>query len=871
MAHLIFELHADFDRDGVVRATAREHGRRLAAPGGLIVPNVDRDRRRFPARVVDGPALSLDFQQRFALRQDDEPVRLKVLAPVGVPAGRQAMFRFSGGLAPFAQLRDASGRQLRRESFGLEDTLVTLSGRETVFLLELRAFAGAPSMGTSPTSPLTELTVQFGLQQPSGAFSEFDRGLFSAPGIVLAGDLDPPERIYIVESFTTETLSRGLAPIAAKAGIPVVTSPHSLSGNDRFLRTQFLFAHCSGLSKTRRLVLHMSRSGSLDRFVQSHFPSQEIGLVEDLRLPRITLRDIRGATRTLSLTEGHGLYARMMRVWKTLTQVIDVLEHWLTEHPDAQAQNQLRLLDRREPGFVLELRRASALSAVIDRIARRLGLVPKLTAARRKRLRDEQQELKRWVREILTDFPFDGPYRLWISLSPNERYAVALEEADRLQKALREAHNLSFGDNFVVSPPVVGAPSGKVFVGHRANTLAEMAPAVRRFITAQGRQPLVDINASWISVGTVTEVLALLPSNASGFAVARPSATLAVALLEAAFAKYQSGLPAGHPMSRPLPFDPFPTGRWTHQGKHPLTMMGRGRAWYSPTLPSTFRLLSSRFADDPAALPAQERHDPIERRPRFYPAKIGVGEYLSLERGVHPELEAQYLQPIDRTLERELPDVPRLRLPVLFDVVASRPRSVWERARGLKRPRLGRTLALLPNPLTLAALGRRVIVPRANGPRMSPDDAAAVLQAVLPRYNPDLTLPRIDADRLRRRGLTRARPFLWSGPTPLGIEGLDGVIAQFRDSFPENNEDEEIVQALREANPTRFRPDGTFQRRGLQHLNLPGESVDLLDAATHLLLEAVGAEADWVDDWDGHVIRSGVGTGVQVMRRLPPR
>jgi len=55
-----------------------------------------------------------------------------------------------------------------------------------------------------------------------------------------------------------------------------------------------------------------------------------------------------------------------------------------------------------------------------------------------------------------------------------------------------------------------------------------------RLLVAQRRQPIVELDTTWLDVGHIDEMLAVVPNPTSGFSVLHASSAMALALLREA-------------------------------------------------------------------------------------------------------------------------------------------------------------------------------------------------------------------------------------------------------------------------------------------------------------------------------------------------
>ena len=106
-----YELHADYNRNGRLDASAAEYALRSVAPGAIVVPNLDADARRLPSSVALGSRVTLDRDQPVVLANDDEALPLRIVVNnASAPAGSRFFLRPEGFARIRVRINDAAGR-----------------------------------------------------------------------------------------------------------------------------------------------------------------------------------------------------------------------------------------------------------------------------------------------------------------------------------------------------------------------------------------------------------------------------------------------------------------------------------------------------------------------------------------------------------------------------------------------------------------------------------------------------------------------------------------------------------------------------------------------------------------------------------------
>ena len=356
-------------------------------------------------------------------------------------------------------------------------------------------------------------------------------------------------------------------------------------------------------------------------------------------------------------------------------------------------------------------------------------------------------------------------------------------------------------------------------------------------------------------------------------------------------------------------FKPPGNGGWYERrlgrGSHPLTHMLRGKFWLHKNRPGT-------QASDPIEPPRIYRtlaaywshstfnafRDGLVYTPGFGPdrhylANISAEEFIVFENVTNQGIEdlffnerpsqrsiedqhdedydigrgltdengkafKQFLNDnrLDPLLEREFPNIPVIKLPVLFDSL-----NVWHRET---------TLAFTPDVVNMQQHGNHVYVPRPYGPRMRIDDAITVLTTVMSDLDPSFRT-NLNRRALIRRKLNETWHWHNGGTANSSSVPIRDISKIFRDGFVENERpmnmadiDRRILRNRR--NSGKF--SGTILRRGWQKIFIPENNVDLFEAYTQLVLERLGLTVHWVDTWHYHTHSGAIHCGTNAIRHV---
>jgi hypothetical protein len=204
-----------------------------------------------------------------------------------------------------------------------------------------------------------------------------------------------------------------------------------------------------------------------------------------------------------------------------------------------------------------------------------------------------------------------------------------------------------------------------------------------------------------------------------------------------------------------------------------------------------------------------------------------------------------------------------IELPVLFDQY---------------NPEFEKTIAFTPDLINYQMVNQRVLMPRPYGPRMTVEDAIAVLRRVLDRdYHSYLNRRYFERKGLHRTWhwtvdtiieLSHVRTGPYNRPIQVDLEWL---AEQFKDGFFPETDLEVIKRRIRTArsNAGKFFPNGKL-RSGWHKVEIPENKIDLFEAYTQIMFEGTGLTIDWIDSWYYHIRSGGIHCGTNVVRQPVP-
>jgi hypothetical protein len=898
------ELHADYDRDGRLTGSPAERAARLDWPGAIVVANLDNDSRSLPRRPASGATPPADYDLATASARDDELVPLRIrIGPGALAAGERLRLHCPGPLHPRVRLSTADGVIVpQRPGVPGEYVLPTVPAPGTLELtLQVRTIAGAAFGRLSNLDPTYrheareetrfELTL-FRVDASGRAFPE-DHGRFSVAPVILDDHLTPAVRVYMVDTGDNFPSVQDVRSAAAVAGVPLVLVDPSLTDWDTWLQDQYQHGFMQGASRSRQLILHLPRlrhensiasiTDNLEEFVNSHFRSRDLALFNDLWDRIIAVNTSDGGVLRVGFRE--------MRDWSMRGfGLLDVCER--IDVYGALADPSWSRIER--GGLVATLR---ALATGVRRLGATLSAAASSAPPRRAKF---FEGLKLAAEQLARQST--GAYRVSGSGAAasvtcrigSQTVTLPEETADRLFARATQMHDsANYGGNIESTPPLPGAPLGKILLGNAVNphTGADfMDPDLLRLLAKQKKQPLVEVDTTWLRVGHVDEMFAVVPHARTGFSILHASCSAAMTLLRRAETLYRSGLPLDHPDRDPGLRRPSGVlSRSMTEGAHPVTRLFRGKAWWHQHRPPEGDEVSQSY--DPPRIYlrlARELGDggainvhriglvPGEGEDRRYPADITASEILFCERdaagtSVNDTLEATVLARSRSVLSGEL-GVPILPVPVLFDAVPSA-------ADFTDAHWLHKTTAFSPDIVNLQVLNGHLLAPKPYGPRMRRTDAIRVVREAMREVGVSGSVrDRVGPRLVARRRMTRERYWVEKvEPAYLttssgiiqesfgGMRDRNDVLAGFKDSFPGTDETE-LERRLIRPNARHFDSGGQL-RESFSRIVVDDGMVDLFELWTAAVVEELGAVLHFVDTWAYHLGEGQIHCGTNVLRR----
>lgn len=918
-----FQLHADFDRDGLLTGSQIERAARLRFPGAIVVPNLDFDRRTLSATVTLSP-VPPDFTASLP-GQDNELLRIEVRGnPAALAANETLELRVSNEMYVRVALQDRDGAlvphgQGRPEVFTLPRPIGTI----TVFWLSVRTIAGARFARTSTlatsfqveTREERDFTLTLLRVQAGGRATEEDRGTFTVAPMIIDDRLSLARRLFIVDKDEENRATRtDVQAAATAAGVPLFEVPASLSGNDTWFQDQYQHGYMEAPDGFREIVLHLPRlrsdsststvSTNLGTVVDGYFRAQDIALYNDLWDRVMVIRDATGRAARIGFRGLRVMVNQIAQLGRTADLIDEIAHSHLRSWRRINETDWIQLR-RALPGHVRRL--GEALDS-----AEQDGTLPYDTVA----------DIKDGIRELLTAveqslvLPGGSAGRSSITVTiDNTSLTLTDDVARRLAKRAEQMHSgANYGGNIEATPPTGTAQLGKVIIGNAQFSEGEgvppsefMDPDLLNLLVKQKKQPIVEIDTSWLKVGHIDEILSVVPFGQSDFAFLHASSKAAMAILRQAEARHLAGRGLSPPASttaRQLPRGQ--SDRLMESGTAPVTRMFRGKYWMhdraQPTPgnirdviapPSTYLQIAAVYgrrqfqrASIGSTIPPQPGIGFISTpgATRKYPADITVSEMLWAELD---DNDASSNDVIGDTVLKASRDVLAsafdsqsvFPVPVLFDRI---PNSSAYRA-GIERPS---TTAVTPDMVNLQYLNGHILVPRPYGPRMRPADAVAVVQAAMEVVEMPLQVRSRVSLRLIRAHRLAAPYQVWiegfhavTVTTSIGtirqtFRGLNSaaeLIEMFRDSFPGAN-DAALERAIMRPNRNVV---SVISGRGGQpvqsyyepvRLRLNDGMVDLFELWMTAVVDHLGVTLHFVDTWFYHLRDGQVHCGTNTLR-----
>lgn len=861
------ELHADYDRDGRLTGSDSEYAARAEPPGAIVGVNLDCDGRKLPDQPRAGDRVLLDSTRPTRLAQDDELLPIAVRIAQTPPFGTLRL-RIDADDAGSLELLDENRRAVApaaRRSRSTEYLLPRDPGEHRYFL-EASRIPGAPH-----GAPGGAFTVSI-----LGDETVLDMGHFTVAPFFVLDDGAPVEAVYVCRAPDNGAAINDLKN-AVGDKLRIVETEDCAA--DAWMQDQFQLGYVSTPRGTTRLLLHLPRvrrntqaappakdeaaPANLAQLVRAHFPSDNLGLIEGLWDRTVEIHHA-GGSASVTIEESEELF----RIAKGLAMTEDFLRSMIDRMSEA-------LGEPAPPWPVPPLPPARSLMALQPLLFRLRKLAPRVIDSGRYEKKAVDAMLERAtakVRDVRCRLGWSGG-RILLATS-RDAFRMSDAEFDALLGDLARIHDaVVYGGNIEASPPSAAHRFGKLVVGSAEERV--MDPPVRELFAAnEKRQPVVEIDTSWLTVAHVDELIAFV--DAGRLAILRAAPELASRLLFAATELYESegGVEtwaAFHPH--------LLTRHDMNLGKHPITRMFRGKYWLHAHPPREgdkadgassaegseppqiyLNLVGFHATADPVS---PVRYLPGSDLPRdYYPAKMTIWEAMYFE-NVTEAIARTRLEPLDEKLREELPELPIHRVPVIFDDAPL--------VDGQLSP--GATGAFTPNLVNLQRVGDQVLIPNPFGPRMSPADAAQVISTVLREEGLYGAASKATPDWFAGQNLDVLEVWMNAEldgmPYKKAIRTVAEIADEFADSFPAQTAARVRQDAIRNANRDRFDGQGVL-KRGWQRIRIPGRSVDFFQAYTHAILVSLECKPAWIDTWYYHVRLGEIHCGTNVLRSVPP-
>lgn len=904
-------LDADYDRDGKISGTGAERRKRDDWPGAVVVANLDRDAKKLAVTVKAGEARpKLDLERSVKHARDDELTKLVVRVHKPPPTPCRFFLKVLAWDAGRFAIIDAKRRRLPAPD-GLSNAVeVPWTGKDVRLSVETTTLAASPLLrpGTTSVSRFRgtldqrNLRLQLICVENNGTQTVVDSGRFTVAPFILLDDSHDATRMYICEAPENTGAVADVESALRDRDVELVKVPADVNQGDSWLQDQFQVGHCRDATGWMTVVAHMPRlrsdfvqiaapvdaygkANNLATFVASHFAGRDVGLFDDFwkRTTPYDLADGTGAS--LTFEEGAAVRWAMSTVFQLFRDARDLREQLLAQAVEHAEKNKQGLTTKPIPPFPKKI--SAARSELADEVRKAGRAVDRAIEKGTSTWSTDILEARKAALAARLDaidevVKFESKAATLQIIVGRVDATITGTVADELDERLGQMHSsTNYGGNIEVSPPVEGAPLGKIVVGNVSTDTGEtMDVDLLRFLRGQWAQPIVEIETRWLSVAHVDELISFVPDQRSkaDAAILRASPAIALAIVREAAHRYLGGLEI---------LDPERDGVWspsygnkTAKGTSPVTAMFRGKRWlhhHPPRAlmaaepPWLYRRLASVNANfqfsvhDWRYQPGESNHE------RHYPARMTVIDYLAFHNATNRVLEATFLADLDDQLRDAFPALPVLPVPVLFDDVPTRKLSKEEQAflpDETELPAFDRgetTSAFTPNLVNLQVINGALLVPRPFGPRMSTPQAIDLVKHVLSEYDMAAQAKFITKKFVEAKGL--AESSLWVNATgderSAGDLSLRQVAEEVSDGFPDKSTDE-VVEILRKANRKHLRKGSL--RSGWRKLNIPEATVDLFELYFEAVAASLGLEVKWIDSWFYHVRHGEIHCGTNVIR-----
>jgi hypothetical protein len=880
---------------------------RLKGAGAVVVANIDVDRLTLPDSVSANAPPTLDFVRLGSLTGDDELLALEIRTRNdSAQAGSQFILKCSNSLHTRIRISRTTAAVLRQTLGTPQEYLVPAFPATTPLKLHLRvrAIPGSPFAHTSrkelvyrPDDEETMFELELLSRAPDGTETTHDRGRFTIAPFILVDRSAPCTRVYICDLPENLASVKEVAKITKDIGVDLVKVPADIGNGDTWLQDQYQHAVMQGPRGLRQLILHLPRmrrnmlpnstGPNLGLFVDAHFASKNIGLFADLYRRVLPVRTVKSGVLRIGFRDSYPLSNDMRRLATAVDYLNEAGKEADPTWSPLRATGWMDALIKAPKALARLKRRTEAAKAKSDD--------RKLLA----QLDRRQKTADLLVTHVQNLFPLDeARERVQITVG-GKPVQLDRRTVDDLYFRVQQMHSsANYGGNIESTPPVKHAPLGKILIGNRldVNIGDFMDPDLLRVLAKQKKQPLVEIDTTWLHVGHVDEMVAIVPRSGknTGFSLLMASSKAAMLLLRKAEARHFNGLPEGETKERT---EPIRSRRLMDKGSSPVTRLLRGKTWlhtFPPTKknelpdifepPRTFRKLVFLMNKGVHEFwrGAQQHFDvgyvPGPGPERRYRADITVSELLASEldeanKSTNDFIDEQFLSPARAKLVKELDGAPAFPLPVVFDRVASV--SQWK-----ERTFNYATSAFTPDAANLQFINGHVLIPRPYGPRMLIDDAIATVREAMKELKMGSVASRVGRRLIARHKMKRGiywvhrRPdsVLYSGPnetgiileTYNGIETEEDIIEIFRNSFP-GSSDTALKEKIIDPNSQHFDGKGNLKDGTLRFI-ITDDMVDLFELFILAVIEEVDAIPHFVDSWFYHVHLGGIHCGTNVLR-----
>lgn len=909
-----YTIHADFDRDGKVSETPREAALSKDFPGAILIPNLDVDSRAFPAKAALRSVVPADFESPRKVKNENDFTKVVIeknagggavphvllLQVVGPKAGRLKVFTVSKNRRKAPLSRTASRL--------VEFELPAVQRKLTIFL-EIDSFTGSLDIPAADARLAdAQLELRLIRSEPGGRVAD-DHARFTISPLIFLDNGERAQRVYMCD-MPSGGDTRGNEPSVRdfeegmsryNSSVPVILIPRDTNGGDAWIQDQYQIGYVhDGSRTTKRMVLHIPRlranvvlledQPNLAAFVNSHFPSQNVGVCNDLwAQPAGKFTDPTSSSpRVLAFDDSfqtYLFYGNLFTAWRALIDFDFFVRPW-DEGTATLAPVTVSGTDRRAQAEFLRQLPPSVVAQTIEQYTDNAR-----AEARRLQSTLHDNEFRiRWGRldaqmDIITAASGDLERVVFHLTAGDIEFTPG--QLDSTFDTLEDIHaSKNYGGNVEVIPPTSDAPLGKLLLGSTETLNRPLA----NFLEQQVVQPIVSIDTSWLGVGHVDEIVTFVraPGEDRDTVCFYADTRTAYGILEVAFFRYLQGVrrvlaaPFENKVEDPPKvvdreeYNPLDRGHksiWKIHGDHTVTRLFRGRRWLHSRPPGAVRALEPpRFYQE---LP-QTDYRSVEGDDEHYDAAINLQVFLEAVASTNLAIQDEFIEPNLDVLQEAVPDATYIPIPALFDTVrrdaASNERQGydWDSSTG----------AIIPGSVNMQIVGKTLFIPRQYTARMRADDVIWVLKRLMPaRYH-----ARLNKRIFKQYGLDDFPVWLY-GPFDTVVENdILTIAVEFQDGFWEYGDDDfntlndhlidkagKVKDAIYKRNKKVFLDSGRTLKDGWQKLYIPENTVDLFEAYIQTVANHHGFNVHWVDTWYYHLRAGQIHCGTNVVRKPNPK